>query len=122
MVPALFYRQSDERSEISISGTYLQQNFKFKNQLFLTGAVRVDGSSVFGKNERNQVYTKASASYIISGSDYWNTGWWDLFKIRAAYGESGNLTGIGAYSRFNTIFKQCLSWQNSLELQYNDCK
>jgi TonB-linked SusC/RagA family outer membrane protein len=91
----------DERSEISISGTYLQQNFKFKNQLFLTGAIRVDGSSVFGLKERNQVYTKASASYIISGTEFWNTGWWDLFKIRAAYGESGNLTGIGAYSRFN---------------------
>ena len=26
----------------------------------------------------------------------------DLVKIRLAYGESGNLTGIGAYSRFNT--------------------
>jgi outer membrane receptor protein involved in Fe transport len=26
----------------------------------------------------------------------------NLFKIRAAYGESGNLTGIGAYDRFNT--------------------
>jgi hypothetical protein len=25
-----------------------------------------------------------------------------LLKLRAAYGESGNLTGIGAYSRFNT--------------------
>ena len=27
--------------------------------------------------------------------------WWNTFKIRAAYGESGNLTGIGAYDRSN---------------------
>ena len=27
--------------------------------------------------------------------------WWNTFKIRAAYGESGNLTGIGAYDRLN---------------------
>ncbi|MFY8005221.1 MAG: hypothetical protein ACOVNR_10255, partial [Chitinophagaceae bacterium] len=27
--------------------------------------------------------------------------WWDLAKVRLAYGESGNLTGIGAYDRFN---------------------
>ncbi|WP_082886652.1 SusC/RagA family TonB-linked outer membrane protein [Flavisolibacter tropicus] len=93
---------ADDRSEMSISGAYLQEGLKFKNQLFLTGALRLDGSSVFGKEERNQLYTKASASYVLSGADYWNLDFMNLFKLRAAYGESGNLTGIGAYSRFNT--------------------
>ncbi|HKH59792.1 MAG TPA: SusC/RagA family TonB-linked outer membrane protein, partial [Flavitalea sp.] len=93
----------DDRSELSISGGYLQQNFKFKNQLFITGAVRVDGSSVFGEDERSQVYYKASGSYVISESKFWQNSlpWWNLLKLRAAYGESGNLTGIGAYQRFN---------------------
>ncbi len=97
---------TDDRSEISVSGAFLQQNFKFRNQFFVTGAVRVDGSSVFGAKQRNQVYTKASGSYVISGTDFWEkmgvSKWWNLFKLRVAYGESGNLTGIGAYSRFNT--------------------
>ncbi|MEO7313317.1 MAG: SusC/RagA family TonB-linked outer membrane protein [Chitinophagaceae bacterium] len=96
----------DSRSEISVSGYYLQQNFKWRNHIFITGAVRVDGSSVFGEDERNQVYTKASGSYVFSSTDYWkNLGvskWWDLAKVRVAYGESGNLTGIGAYDRFNS--------------------
>ena len=96
----------DDRSEISISGLYIQQNFKLKNQFFLTGAVRRDASSVFGANQRNQIYSKASASYVISSTDFWNelaiAKAFDLVKIRLAYGESGNLTGIGAYSRFNT--------------------
>lgn len=96
----------DDRSEISVSGAFVQQNFKYRNQFFVTGAARVDGSSVFGKDQRNQTYYKASGSYVISGTDFWNkwgvSKWWDLFKIRLAYGESGNLTGIGAYSRFNT--------------------
>ncbi|MES2005915.1 MAG: SusC/RagA family TonB-linked outer membrane protein [Bacteroidota bacterium] len=96
----------DDRSEISVSGTFVQQNFKYRNQFFLTGAVRVDGSSVFGQDQRNQTYYKASGSYVISGTDFWSkmgvSKWWDLLKLRLAYGESGNLTGIGAYSRFNT--------------------
>ena len=96
----------DDRSEISISGVYIQQNFKIRNQFFLTGAVRRDASSVFGANQRNQIYSKASASYVISSTDFWNelaiAKAFDLVKIRLAYGESGNLTGIGAYSRFNT--------------------
>jgi TonB-linked SusC/RagA family outer membrane protein len=93
----------DDRSEISVSGGYIQQNFRWKNRLFLTGAVRLDGSSVFGEDQRNQVYTKASASYIISENDFFKRDlpWWNIFKIRAAYGESGNLTGIGAYDRTN---------------------
>ncbi len=96
----------DDRSEISVSGTYVQQNFKYSNYLFLTGAVRRDGSSVFGAKQRNQTYNKASLSYVISSTDTWNnmsiSKVIDLFKLRAAYGESGNLTGIGAYSRFNS--------------------
>jgi TonB-linked SusC/RagA family outer membrane protein len=95
----------DQRNEISISGGYIQQNFKFKNRLFLTAAARIDGSSVFGEDQRNQLYLKFSGSYVLSDEKFWESlglnGFWDYFKIRAAYGESGNLTGIGAYSRFN---------------------
>jgi len=96
----------DDRSEISVSGTYIQQNFKYRNYLFLTGAIRKDGSSVFGANQRNQTYKKGSLSFVVSSTDTWNnlgiSKVIDLFKLRAAYGESGNLTGIGAYSRFNS--------------------
>lgn len=97
---------ADQRTELSISGEYIQQNFKYRNQLFITGALRMDGSSVFGVDERNQLYAKLSGSYVISGTDFWEKSsvskWWNLLKIRAAYGESGNLTGIPAYGRYNT--------------------
>ena len=97
---------ADERSEISVSGYYVQQNFKYKNFFFLSGAIRVDGSSVYDKSQRNQVYTKASASYIVSEQDFWKrmslSRIWNFAKLRIAYGQSGNLTGIGAYSRFNS--------------------
>ena len=78
----------DDRSEVSVSGAYLQQNFKIKNKLFLTGAIRLDGSSVFGEDQRNQVFYKASGSYILSDNDFWkNLKWWNMAKIRAAYGQ-----------------------------------
>ncbi|HZE86411.1 MAG TPA: SusC/RagA family TonB-linked outer membrane protein [Puia sp.] len=110
---------ADQRTEVSISGEFIQQNFKYRNQLFLTGALRLDGSSVFGENERNQVYSKLSGSYVISGTDYWDkmgvSKWWNLFKIRAAYGESGNLTGIPAYGRFNTYNAAAFVGSSSFE-------
>lgn len=108
----------DERTELSVSGAFLQQNFRFNNQLFITGAIRLDGSSVFGENERNQLYTKASASYLISSSSFWENSslskWWDLLKVRVAYGESGNLTGIGPYARFNTYSPSAFALKSAL--------
>jgi len=110
---------NDQRTEVSISGEFIQQNFKYRNQLFVTGALRVDGSSVFGDDQRNQVYSKLSGSYVISGTDYWDkmgvSKWWNLFKIRAAYGESGNLTGIPAYGRFNTYNAAAFVGSSSFE-------
>ncbi|RZJ99703.1 MAG: SusC/RagA family TonB-linked outer membrane protein, partial [Flavobacterium sp.] len=108
----------DSRSEFSISGAYLQQNFKYKDHLFVTGAIRVDQSTVFGENNRTQFYPKANMSYVLSSADYWKdlgvSSWWNAFKIRAAYGESGNLTGIGAYDRFNVYSPGALNSKTSL--------
>ncbi len=96
----------DRRTEQSIYGFFAQQTFGYKNKLFLTAAGRVDGSSAFGKDARNNFYPKGSISYTISDEDFWKDG--DLssllntVKIRASYGKAGNLTGIGAYDRFIT--------------------
>ncbi|MDP1844186.1 MAG: SusC/RagA family TonB-linked outer membrane protein [Sediminibacterium sp.] len=96
---------ADGRSERSVRGFFLQQNFKFNNQFFVTAAGRIDGSSVFDKSNRNFFYPKVSGNYLISESEYFKKSslakYVNTFKIRAAYGESGNLTGIGAYDRFN---------------------
>lgn len=109
---------ADSRTEISISGAYIQENLKYKNQLFLTGALRMDGSSVFGEKERNQLYVKASGSYVLSEADYWKNAsinnWWNLMKLRVAYGESGNLTAIGAYERFNSYLTNAFNGKISL--------
>ena len=109
---------TDSRTEFSVSGAYLQQNFKFKNQLFITGAVRVDGSSAFGEDERSQVYVKASGSYLLSETDWWAglpvSKWWNVAKLRVAYGESGNMTGIAPYERFNSYGSSPIIGRTSL--------
>jgi len=109
----------DSRSELTIQGAYLQQNFKWKNEFFVTGAIRYDQSSVFGPNQRDQLYYKASASWVASEADWWQNSsvskWWDLAKLRFAYGQSGNLTGIGAYDRFNTYTSNAYLGRTALQ-------
>jgi len=97
---------NENRSERSFWGGFLQQTFGFSNKLFLTGAIRLDGSSVFGEDERNQFYPKASMSYLISEEDFWKESIgsgnvFSSFKVRAAWGQAGNLTAIGPFDRLS---------------------
>lgn len=94
----------DARGITQIYGFYLQEVIGYKNQLFLTLAGRIDGSTAFSSDNRSLFYPKASVSYVLSDTDWWaNLGLKTAvsqFKLRGSYGEAGNLTGIGAYDRF----------------------
>ncbi len=101
---ATILEQIDERNEVSYWGAFFQQTFGFKEKLFITGALRLDGASVFGPDERNQLYAKASGSYLISEEEFWSNSigqFVNSFKIRASWGQAGNLTAIGAFDRLS---------------------
>ena len=94
----------ETRNERTIRGAFVQQTFGLFNRLFLTGALRVDAGSIYGVNQRTQVYRKLSASYVLSDEAFWRDGTLGRLvpqlKLRASYGEAGNLTAIGSYKRF----------------------
>jgi len=95
---------NESRSERSFWGGFLQQTFGLSNKLYVTGAIRLDGSSVFGADERNQIYPKASMSYLVSEEDFWKESIGSTvnsFKVRAAWGQAGNLTAIGPFDRLS---------------------
>ncbi|MCB9300007.1 MAG: SusC/RagA family TonB-linked outer membrane protein [Lewinellaceae bacterium] len=100
----LFAAPRESISEATINGYFLQESIGFKDFLFLTLAGRIDGSSRFGEDERNQFYPKASASLVLSELDFWKNASiannWNTLKLRFSYGQAGNLTGIGAFTRF----------------------
>ncbi len=89
----------------SVWGYFLQQTFGYNEQFFLTLAGRVDGSSAFSEDNQNIFYPKASFSYLLS--DYWKGSNLQktigTLKLRASYGQAGNLTGIGPYDRFDNF-------------------
>lgn len=94
------------RGERVIMGAFLQQTFGFKNRYFVTGAARVDASSVYGIDNRWQFFPKVSGTYIVSNEKFWSDGLAKAvssLKLRAAYGQSGNLTAIGQYDRFTNF-------------------
>lgn len=93
---------SDGRADINIMGFFAQQTFGIGQRFFLTGAGRYDVSSVFGEDNRWQFYPKVSGSYLVSNESFWQglSEIIPIFKLRASYGQAGNLTAIGAYDRY----------------------
>lgn len=75
------------------AGWFAQEVVGWRDILFLTGGVRVDGNSAFGSGFGLQSYPKISASYVLSDESFWPLRWMETFKLRAALGESGKAPG-----------------------------
>ncbi len=92
----------DVRSELALYGAFVQQSFEIMDAFFITGALRVDASSVFAPENRFQFFPKVSGSALVS--EFWKESELskilNVAKVRAAWGQSGGLTAIGPYTRF----------------------
>ena len=92
-------RYSDSR--LQTYGGFVQETFGIDNKFFLTAAGRIDGSTVFPKDNRNFFYPKLSAALNLSEYKFFK----DLkienivssLRLRSSWGIAGNLTGIGPY-------------------------
>lgn len=88
-------------SKLEIFGFFLQETLSYRDHLFLTLAGRVDGATNFDEDNRSNFYPKISASYVLSKADYWReNNFINSARLRASYGEAGNLTAISPFERF----------------------
>ena len=51
-------------------GMYAQQQFAFKNRIFLTGAIRADDNSAFGSNFDAVYYPKVALAWVLSEESF----------------------------------------------------
>ena len=98
----------DEFLQVKSLGFFLQEQVGWRDRLYLTGAVRVDNSSIFGDNIHRLAYPKLSASYVISEEPFLKgVSWLDNLKLRAAWGQAGNapdpFAKVTTYSLVPTI-------------------
>ncbi|HYW32721.1 MAG TPA: TonB-dependent receptor, partial [Gemmatimonas sp.] len=75
------------------AGLFFQQVIGWRDVLFVTGGVRVDGNSAFGKSFGLQTYPKISASYVVSEESFWPAPFIETLKLRAAIGDAGKAPG-----------------------------
>jgi TonB-linked SusC/RagA family outer membrane protein len=74
-------------------GYYVQEQVAWRDRLFVTGAVRADDHSSFGKNFDLIIYPKFSVSYVVSDEPaargFLEAARINTLKLRTAWGQAG---------------------------------
>ena len=75
-------------------GGYIEEQVGFRDRLYLTGAMRTDDNSAFGKNFNAIKYPKFSASWVVNEEPFFpQWSFLNSLRLRAAYGKSGRQPG-----------------------------
>lgn len=75
-------------------GVFVDQQFAWRERLYLSGGLRYDASNVFGPAAKRPVYPRAQLSYVISDESFFPKGIaLDRLRLRTAWGESGSSPG-----------------------------
>jgi len=97
-------------------GLFVQEGLAWQNRVFLTGAIRGDDNSAFGKNYSAAYYPKLSASWVLSEEPFWKEKAGFLaralgdLRLRGAYGAAGAQPGTFDAAR---LYTSSVGYQNA---------
>lgn len=95
-----------DKTQWSIASYLARVQYNYEGRYMLSAAIRTDGSSRFGKNNRWGYFPSASAAWRISDEQFFKNvkelSFINDMKIRASYGVTGNFE-IGNYDHLATM-------------------
>lgn len=97
---------TSKTTQWSLASYLARAQYSYKGLYMLSAAIRADGSSRFGKNNRWGYFPSASLAWRFTGEDFWKKvdglRWLDDGKLRVSYGKTGNFN-IGNYQHLATM-------------------
>jgi TonB-linked SusC/RagA family outer membrane protein len=89
--------------EWSLTSFLSRVTYNYQGKYLLTGAIRADGSSRFGSENRWGIFPSVSAGWVLSDEGFLNTSDKVSFaKIRGSFGVTGN-NNIGNYTQYALV-------------------
>lgn len=82
-------------------GLVAQQEINWDDKVIATAGVRRDRSTLNGDKSKFYSFPKASLAVNVANFSFWKIKEINLFKLRAAYGQTGNSASLG--SVFNSL-------------------
>lgn len=90
-------------NEWSLTSLLSRLNYNYKGKYLLTAAIRGDGSSRFGANNRWGIFPSVSAGWVMSDEEFLKTNEKISFlKLRGSFGVTGN-NNIGNYTQYALV-------------------
>ncbi|MCF2446518.1 TonB-dependent receptor [Dyadobacter sp. CY345] len=90
-------------NEWSLASYISRLTYNYKGKYLFTAAVRADGSSRFGSNNRWGTFPSASVGWVVSDEEFLkNVRQVSFAKLRASYGIIGN-NNIGNYTQYALV-------------------
>lgn len=86
----------------SLASYLARVQYNYKGRYLVSAALRADGSSRFGNNNRWGFFPSASLAWRISNEPFFKSQAFEDFKIRGSYGVTGNFN-IGNYDYIATM-------------------
>ena len=97
---------SSEKTEWSLASYLARVQYSYMGRYMASAAIRADGSSRFGKNNRWGYFPSFSAAWRISDESFFKEAkalrFIDDLKLRGSYGQTGNFQ-IGNYEHLSTM-------------------
>ena len=95
---------SENWTRVVNAGVYFQEQMGWQDWAFVTLGARFDANSAFGADFETATYPKAAFSVIPTDLFDWDNETLSTFRIRAAWGRSGQQPG--AFDKFTTFRPQ----------------
>lgn len=90
ITPAAILSADETFTGTKTLGAFIEQHFSWNERLYITGALRMDDNSAFGKDFSAVYYPKFSASWVLSEEPFFPVvGWLANLRLRGAIGASG---------------------------------
>lgn len=89
---AVLNEGTDSYTETRTLGFFVQEQFSWRDRVFLTPAVRLDDNSAFGRELGLKTYPRVSGSWVVSDEAF-APDFLDVLKLRGAWGMSGKQPG-----------------------------
>ena len=83
---------------------FVQEEVNYDDRVIVTGGLRGDRSSLNGDVDRFYLYPRASAAVNLHNFDFWTVDAIGQFKLRGAFGQTGNTAGFGTkFTSFDAV-------------------
>lgn len=103
--PTVSESKVTEKTEARLLSAFARLQYNYGSRYMISASARYDGYSRFGSTNKWGFFPSVSGGWMVSNEKFfknWNIEWWDSFKLRASYGQTGN-NSINYKAAYSTL-------------------